>query len=619
MFTRKRVDSMELKTFMTKFILRRTSEECRHSPEDLRSLTYWTNTFTGLEGRLDKVVASSEGRFLSLVEKLQDYYRRAQEMCVRSSEMVELMTGEGLKKATEGLSMILDELRQNLENPDHSTARTSKVFNGHLDAIKKLTSYLDDFNMLVMNLSMLGFLTQVENAYIYTHTTGFASLTDDVRSLAGNIKAKAGHIRSKSESVESYLIDALSKISTFEKNQSEQDRLVLSKAFENQRSLERKHSTSSGTAKRIDAGTQKIASSIGDIVMSLQFHDITRQQIEHVKEVLSTVSTKIHENGHAMAEKAIFVREVCSLQAAQLGQSRDELTDAVLKIIRNLDDISRSVGGILKEAHEAAMASETSESTFMEELDQGISSVIQSMRLASSEQAKLSDTVRSASDMASEMSVFVKDIEALGLNLQLIALNARIKAAHLGHEGAALDTISGSIYELSKNARDETGNLSDMLENLVNLSSAFHNEFNEMQDDQTRVTDLLVEKLRNLITSLHEINTSIITMLTELTGMGESLMRDLEDAASHTAVHKEIQIMIDDVIETLSEVTKDAGRENPAAHIDTASSFFTEIDKLYTMESEREIHLRHLAGAQEQDQAGAQSTTGDLGDNVELF
>ncbi|MCK7509093.1 MAG: hypothetical protein MZV70_37040, partial [Desulfobacterales bacterium] len=29
-------------------------------------------------------------------------------------------------------------------------------------------------------------------------------------------------------------------------------------------------------------------------------------------------------------------------------------------------------------------------------------------------------------------------------------LNARIKAAHLGTEGAALDTISGSIYELSR-------------------------------------------------------------------------------------------------------------------------------------------------------------------------
>ena len=159
------------------------------------------------------------------------------------------------------------------------------------------------------------------------------------------------------------------KISDFKKIQSEQARTMLGKAYDNQRSLERKHSTASGTARHIESGTREIASTIGDIVMSLQFHDITRQQIEHVKEALGTVISRIREEGHAMSEKALFVREVCSLQAAQLSQSRDELTDAVHKIIRNLHDISRSVNDILRETRNAAVTSETSGSTFMEEID----------------------------------------------------------------------------------------------------------------------------------------------------------------------------------------------------------------------------------------------------------
>lgn len=610
---------MDLRTIVASFALRRIKEPPGHSRDDLCTIERWTQTLTSLDGELDMVISSSGDRFLTLVEKLQEYYKRAQDMCSRSREMVELMTGEGLRKTTEGLSTILDELRTHLENPEQSTARTTTVFQEHLGAIRRLTSHLDEFNMLVMNLSMLGFLTQVENAYLSSTTTGFASLTDDVRKLAQTIKVKAGLIRVKSDSVESCLRDALAKISDFEKTQSDQARALLGRAYENQRSLERKHSTASLSAKHIESGTRTIASSIGDIVMSLQFHDITRQQIEHVKEVLDTVMSKIREDGHPMSQKALFAREVCSLQVAQLIQSRDELTDAVLKIIRNLHDISRSVNDILKETRDSAVASETSGATFMEEIDQGISTVIQSIRAASHEQEKLSGTVQSASDMASEMAVFVRDIESLGLNLQLIALNARIKAAHLGHEGAALDTISGSIYDLSKSARDETIKLSEMLENLVKISGAFHDEFREMQDHQAGVADLLVEKLHGLIVSLHEINASIMTMLTELTDMGQSLMMDIEDAASHTAVHEELEVMLDGVVKTLSGIIDEARGLNPADHFDPSSSFFSDIDKLYTMESEREIHQRHLAGSIERVIPGEPSAVGDLGENVELF
>ena len=57
------------------------------------------------------MVASSEESFLDIGEKLKEFYQRAQEMCGKSSEMVGIMTGEGLSEAIAGLSAILDELK----------------------------------------------------------------------------------------------------------------------------------------------------------------------------------------------------------------------------------------------------------------------------------------------------------------------------------------------------------------------------------------------------------------------------------------------------------------------------------------------------------------------------
>jgi hypothetical protein len=611
---------MGLKMILAGFLPHRTGHAEQHTKDDIEAIQGWTKQLQTLQARLDEIVVSSGNRFLTIGEKLQEFYRRSQDMSDKSSTMVDLLTGEGLKNATDGLSMILDELRMRFENPENNISRTTGVFTEHLNAISKVNSYLDDFNMIVMNLIMLGFLTQVENAYIFTNNTGFASLTDDVRSLAETIRQKAAHIRSKSETVQSFLVDTLSKVSDFEKIQSDQARIMLENAFNNQRSLKNKHSAASGSSTLIDKGTRKIASNIGDIVMSLQFHDITRQQIEHVKEVFDHIDKKVHEEGHTIAEKAAFVRDVSRLQQAQLAQSRDDLTSAVLKIINNLRSIGRSVGEIINEAHEATMASETSGTTFMEEIDLGISSVIQGMRLEAGEQAKLTDTVSNASEMASEMSMFVKDIETLGLHLQLIALNARIKAAHLGREGAALDTISGSIYELSINAREDTRNLGTMLSTLVTLSTSFNSDFKSRQGTQKELTDILMEKLKSLIASLHEINITVISMLTDLTDLGKSLMMDIEETASHIGVHKEFQDMLNDVLETVSEITDDAEKICPEGFNDTSSSFLADIDKLYTMQSEREVHMRNVSTENATLEPGVQGEpANDLGDNVELF
>jgi hypothetical protein len=130
----------------------------------------------------------------------------------------------------------------------------------------------------------------------------------------------------------------------------------------------------------------------------------------------------------------------------------------------------------------------------------------------------------------------------------------------------------------------------------------------------------MMEKLKGLIALLHEINITVISMLTDLTGLGKSLMMDIEDTASHIDVHKEFQAMLGEVLETVSGITDDAEKICPKGFNDTSSSFLADIDKLYTMQSEREVHMRNVSAEKatlQQDVRGEPAD--DLGDNVELF
>jgi len=600
--------------------IRTRSEYRNHPKEGSPEVREFPAALADIARRLDGLVASSEKTFLSLGDSLREIYRRAQDLCEKSSEMVCAMTGEDFSGAIDGLSTILNDLKEFMESPEKSFERTSEVFNEHLATLKKVSSSLDGLNMLVLNLSMLGFLTRMENAHIFTQTSGFSSLTEDVRHLVQTIKNKSSQITLKSDSVLSFIAEAQGKVADYRTVQREQMRHMLEKAALNHRSLTNKHNDTSSSARMIDQGTKKIAAAMGDIVMSMQFHDITRQQLEHVKEVAENLKGKISEDGHSPDEVAAFVRDVCDLQHAQIRQSTDDLTNAVNNIIKGLHDISSSVGQIQMITESTAMASETRGVSFMEQIDAGISSIITSMRDASSEQAKMTQTVYSTSEMVSEMSAFVRDIESMGMDLQLIALNARIKAAHLGKEGAVLDTISGGIYDLSKTAREDTHHLSEMLAELVSLSGTFREDFQGLQEGQDRTVEQMVENLGSLISSLKDIDRKALAMLNGIGGLTDSLMKDIEHVAGSITVHRELQEKLDEVMDAVSGIAEQARKICPAKRIDATSTFFKDIDNLYTMESGRAIHMRHLGGAPVSSDKDTPATPADdLGENVELF
>ncbi|HPC46863.1 MAG TPA: methyl-accepting chemotaxis protein [Deltaproteobacteria bacterium] len=595
---------------------------CRHVPPSVDRARQWADSIEKLVSRLGDVIGSSEGGFVELVEKLREFHARADVMGQRSRTVVELMSGEGVERTTVDLENILSSLDDHFSNPETHTEQTRAVITEQQSTMRRLSSTLDDLAQLVVNLSMLGLLTQVENAHLSTQDTGFLSLAHDVKTLALNIRDRTAAIRSRAEDIQKHLADTLETVSQFGKRANFNARSMLSQAMDHQRALQAKQKSLMRASRHIEEEIRSNASAIADIVMSLQFHDITRQQIEHVMEVLAHVSATIRQNGHSLEETAVFVRDALDLQRAQIVKSKDELSRAVANVILRLERIAENVRGILCEARSSTMASDASGMTFLEDLEGGITSVIHAIAESSADQERFATTVKSASETATHMSSFVKDIELLGLRLQLIALNARIKAANIGSEGAALDTISGSIYELSKSARDVTKTISSMLEHLVSVTGAFHDEFSAVQTLQRQTSEQLTAKIRELVSSLNEIDSSIRASMGEIESLGESLMRDLGDTTAGISLHEESGLVLDEVTAVLTDLIEQAHEINPSGHTDASPAFLAEFEKLYTMESERRVHQMHLEAspsASPETDVAASSQEGDLGDNVELF
>lgn len=595
----------------------------KKSLEDQKDLcASWARDLSEITDILDSLAHSTEHEFLNIGAKLQEFYMQSQEMTEMSSKVVGLVTGEEISSSAKGLTEILQALEDHLGSSEEHFSRISTILQQYMTTLTKASSQLDDLKMLILNLSMLGFFTRVENAHVFSNDTGFASLTDDVKKLSERIKEKSSQIKSKSEELLSMIHQVLKNAEDSRKNQRDQARSMLDHTVSNNTILAKKNDDAMLSAKLIATKSQGITESIGDIVSSLQFHDITRQQIEHVKEVLDYLTNTMAAGEHEVTELAAMMDEVCSLQIEQLNQSEADITSAVVKVIENLRNLTGSVAGIIEETQRVSWASDIEGLSFMEEIDSGITGVIKCLDENIREQMKLMETMTSLSDMVSEMSVFIKEIEYMGQNLQLIALNARIKAAHIGQDGASLDTISGGIYDLSKNSRGHTKNLSEMLGTIVDLAKGFDADIAEIRHSQEEQVQEMMDNLQGIINSLHQVNDKVLTIITDMNTIGESLIADIQKSLGEFSVKERMEADIDRACETMDILLSEASKALPDDYLWDKDVYLKDLDTIYTMKSERDIHMRHKKNNEEADNA-CNEDTGDhsegLGDNVELF
>jgi len=528
---------------------------------------------TEVNGRLESLCSASEDDFLKVKEKLCDIHARFTAMSELTTGILHAVSGSGINTAVTGLSHILDELKIHLEKSESGFDRISQGLEEYLATLGKVTSYLEKFRMLVLNLDILGFFTRVENAHIINSETGFSSLTNDVKSLSRRILDKSSQIQEKSHTLSALIERALADFLRYRKAHRAQAAAMLDHSVSNYRTLLARHDTAAGAAHSIASRSQEIVEKIGGIIASLQLHDIPSRQIADVRTVLHTLQESLDSETLTEAEKSGLIGEVCSLQGAKLKSSCEEVHAGIENLIKGMEAVSGHILELLEKTREVAWASGIEGLTFMEELDLGISAVIERLNENVGDQTGLTHTMSSVSSMVSEMSIFVEEIETLGQSLQLIALNARIKAARIGNEGAALDTISGSIYELSKDSRTDTNVLSHMLASIVDIAGHFNSSLAELQSGHEQNAAILVANLKNFLNAIHDMNDSVFGSLIRMNSLGECLREDIEKTVSGITIHHTVKEVQGSAIREMEEIH--AGKS-----MRQASSFGTTIEAL---------------------------------------
>jgi methyl-accepting chemotaxis protein len=333
----------------------------------------------------------------------------------------------------------------------------------------------------------------------------------------------------------------------------------------------------------------------------------------------------------AQYDLALEIGDISELQTAQLQNSSDELEHAINTITGSLHAISSKGGALAAEVRKMAGVSDQTDQSFFSTMEKELAGVTNVLAESAQENNRLTTAMGTVIGTIGEIITFVRDIETIGEEIELIALNAQIKAARVGSEGAALGVLAEAIQRLSIDTMEQTAAVSRPLQSITAVTERLQGR---VAEDSAAIDHDIQAMLDELTISLQEIcdiQNEVFSLVASIDGTVDTLQTEIEAGIAGIAAHEELSRAIADTRQAAEQVSMAARRNFPPPVGQSAAERLKELAARYTMHSERKVHevitgkgsggavhekLPPIGGTFIGDQA---SSADGLGDNVELF
>lgn len=556
--------------------------------------------------------SKEEDQFVLIGQRLGDFLQRSRFISSSSDAVIDSLLRKDGEDVLASLQTLMDDLEQHI-------ARLFADARCHQDSLRKVGGHLQRIEpplqglvKVIKILHSLSFSTKVESTQGHSIVV-LQALAEDLKGLAGKIQSKTDAVRDRLKVMWSLAANAKEKTQLMAdvalrqaSNNLQQCRSLLA-------GVARRREAALIAARRLQDDSATIAAAINDIISAIQFHDITRQQVEHVQIALRDFCERLAGND---SNEQLVARSVdfCRIQSAQLRHTRHDIVSAVVGMIASLRSIAPSVQNLAQQTRNLATSTEAVGESLLREVEPVLATVTNIIVAADQEDKDALSAVGAVLDVLSELSQLLQDVESIGTEMKMISLNAGITAAHNLERGAGLGVIARTIQTLSSEVLSRTEEFSAVYNEMDALAREISGGNAGIASEVVGTTQLNAAAA-TFLTRLQQVNHGGIELLQSLDKNALALAADVMLTAGRITIHLEAGKIIDQLVSELDFL---------ANSIDEEGDLIGEAELLdlialnYTMQSERRVHAEVRQSASDKVEPVSQNLTG-LGINVELF
>jgi len=246
--------------------------------------------------QLRDVIDQTENAALSMGESFMGISERANTLAGTAGDAFRMFAAEGggesmteVSRRTmigviQSMNSIIPKLREALAQMETIIQQTRGI--GQI--VTEIEGIADQTNMLALNAA-------IEAARAGEHGRGFAIVADEVRKLSDRSNSAASQIRKNTVAVERDVTRIHADFHAVCDASAEKSRTAEDEVNQALRNIDETVRTAGERMNALSTDTEAIAREIGNIVVSMQFQDITRQRIEHVIDPLERLKEELDE------------------------------------------------------------------------------------------------------------------------------------------------------------------------------------------------------------------------------------------------------------------------------------------------------------------------------------
>ncbi|MGA7522485.1 MAG: hypothetical protein WBW84_08375 [Acidobacteriaceae bacterium] len=387
---------------------------------------------------LGKVLEESECEIGCLASEFEAMAQATQTMVESAAAVVGCTENErvrGVLVAVQGLSTAARSfLHQRLD----STAGIVQAVTAEAALLARLAQLTLAQKAIVRETAMLRVLTNIEVARLGEAGAGFEYLARELDDFATSVAESIGALTAHTEERRTE-IDAMRRALTAERPRLQEEYTQREEALVRAQSeMDRTLAEIEEIPARFQGCVEEIARQVAGVVAAIQAHDITRQQMEHVRSALIEIAGEM-ENGGVAAEVAAGL----TIQSYQLRSIRATVEGWTGQIHRCLEGIAQLAATEMLELGRSLLGRERG-------IEAELVRIQQLEEQCAADNAKVQGSLAGIAGLMELVSEHLERSRAVRERLQLLMFNSIVEASHLGAQADGILEISNTIKRLSR-------------------------------------------------------------------------------------------------------------------------------------------------------------------------
>jgi hypothetical protein len=582
-----------------------------------RDAQHQAETLTQVIDALALLNRNTERDFLNIGSKLFDFIKAID---LISSDLTELAKSQNEARASQALS---DTLASSMKMKERYSSHTGGLDSLHGEACG-IKNTLSGFHGTVLTFDALRFLTQIELARLGRSGAQFGNLPEEMKSVAENVRVRVASALEIAGSLLPSLKDAIQEASAIEEGQANDLPAIISDTLASLSSLRTIQDVAYNSTVRLGTRYSAMSDAFKTLIVSIQFHDITRQQVEHVIEVLSRIHSGFgRKDGMDVDESG--TRAILNLQASQLADAGQKFAASVAAVSSGLEDIERHIAAMAEESRLLSGSPLDAKDSLWHDLERGCDAILASLRKQALSESSAAAIGRILTETIGQMYGSIEEIRGIENQMHLMALNANICSARIDTSGDVLGSLASSMQEKSSDIRQRSESLVKALDSMKEGVTRLLGSAPSGDKDEASSQNRCAEEMSLAAAELHSLNKRCFAQVTQIATRSACLGEELSAMRESFVVGDIFADIVRSAQQKLKAIGKDSrsGLSQNRTAVPALAQFATN----YTMQAERDIHEGIIHGSSEGTSGAAVPTwaesrsgaSSELGTNVELF